>query len=77
MTSNLDGGKAEYSAEDLKKNIIISKTCCKELFGQLENVNLYTLKLHMLDYIFEEVSKFGEMSYLDASLSEIFNDIMK
>lgn len=38
------------------------RTCCKELFGQLEDVNLFTLKFHMPDLIVDDVSKLEHLS---------------
>lgn len=54
------------------KNIVILKTCCKKLLGHLADVNLFTLKFYMIDHIVEDLSKFGDLSYLEASLYEHF-----
>lgn len=53
------------------------KTCSKHLFGNLEVVNFISLKIHMHDQIVDEISKFRDLSHLDAYLYKHFNATIK
>lgn len=64
--------RSEYSTGDLTKYLWL-KTCCEELFSYLKDVNLFTLKIRMLDRIVDDVFKFEDLSYLDAASYEYFN----
>lgn len=43
----------------------------------MEGVNLFTLKFRMLDHIVDDISKLGELSYLDPFPYEHFNVTIK
>lgn len=61
----------------LSENIRQLKILSKELFGDLEDTNLFTLKFHMLDHIVEDVARFENLNILDAFPYEHFNFILK
>lgn len=54
----------------------LSRTC-KDFFGALNVINLFTLKLHMLHNIEENLQRFVDGEYLDASSFEHFNNFIK
>lgn len=49
----------------------------KKLFKEGEYFNPFALKLHMLDLIVEDVSRFGTLNFLDASPFEHSNYVIK
>lgn len=65
------------------ENVVTSETIrrlkmvAKNLFEDLEDFNLFTLKFHMLDHIAEDVSRFGALNFVDASPFEHFNYVIK
>lgn len=61
----------------LEQKVRMLKRSAKELFEHLEEVNLFTLKFHMLDHVSNDLYKFGILSFLDASAYEHFNFTIK
>jgi len=62
---------------DISTIIKVFKSTASNLFGTLEDLNLFTLKFHNLDHIAEDVARFGDLSLLDASPYEHFNFTLK
>lgn len=63
----------KYSFGNLTRNTLILKKCCRELFGHLEVVNLFTIKWHVLNHIFGNVSKVSNLQCLDTPPYEHFS----
>lgn len=49
----------------------------KNVFGDLEDFNLFTIKFNMLGHIVEDLSWFGALKFLDASLLQQFIYVIK
>lgn len=62
---------------ELKENIKNLKAVAKDLFGNLEDINPFTLKFHMLDHDAEDEKRFGTSTFLDASPYEHYNYVIK
>lgn len=57
----------------MKENIQKLKAVAKEVFGNLEDINLFTIKICMLNYVAQDQSRFRLLIHTDASLNEHFN----
>lgn len=44
---------------------------------ELEKIILFTLKFHLLDHMGEQISRFSDLRFLDASLTKTFNFVME
>lgn len=49
----------------------------KDIFGNLEDINIYTLKFHTLDQATEDESRFELPIYLDASPHKHFSFVIR
>lgn len=58
---------------NLKAKIQKLKLVSKKIFGNSENINLFTLKFYMLDHDTENESKLELHNYLASSLCKQFN----
>lgn len=45
-----------------------------EVFSSLFTSAVYTMKLHLLDYLMKDMRNFGDISFLDASFYEKFDN---
>lgn len=58
-------------------SVEIFSPTAKEIFRALADVNLFTLKFHMVHRISEHYQGFGDIVCLDSSTSEYFNYVIK
>ena len=69
-----------FSKEDIRKlsdEVLSFKKKATDVLGNLDDINLFTLKFHLLDHLCNDLARFGDLSLLDASPFEHFNYVIK
>lgn len=61
----------------VQEKIDLSERKAKNVFGDLEYVNLFTQKFHMLNLIVEDVSPYEDVNLVDVSAFEYFYSVVK
>lgn len=72
-----DMNMLHWKSFSLEEKPVPFKKKAKHLFENLRNVNLFTIKFHLLGHIFEGLNRCGNLEYLSASLYEHFNYVIK
>lgn len=70
-------GIIHIAVRNIQSLLIRLKKECKRIFDPYVNKGIYTLKLHMLEHIVEDISKYSSLDYINAGLYEYLKTVVE